>query len=207
MPTTTDFIHRYIPNPTPDAATLLLLHGTGGDENALLDIGRQIAPTATLLSPRGKISENGNARFFRRFAEGVLDVDDLIARTHELADFITAASHQYAFALQSLLAAGYSNGANIATGLLLLHPGLIKQAVLFRPMLLPDLHVQPDLTGTSVLILAGQHDELIPPDSVQALATLLQKLGAEVSLQWQSTDHRLTINDVNHARQWLAERP
>jgi phospholipase/carboxylesterase len=206
MTSITDFIHRYLPGAAPDVPTMLLLHGTGGDENALLDIGKQLLPGAALLSPRGRVSENGNARFFRRFAEGVLDVDDLVLQTHELAAFITDAATHYHFDLKSLTAVGYSNGANIATGLLFLHPGLLKQAVLFRPMLLPDFPAQPDLTGTEVLILAGRHDNLIPPDSAQALATLLQDYGASVTLQWQPVDHRLTLDDITFAQNWLAKQ-
>src|SRR6185369_7073282 len=124
------FIHRYEAAETANAPTLLLLHGTGGDENSLVQIGQQLAPGAGILSPRGKVLENGMPRFFRRLAEGVFDQEDLVARTHELADFIQSAADEYRFALSSLIAVGYSNGANVAASLMLLRPGLIQRAVL-----------------------------------------------------------------------------
>ncbi|MCA0458050.1 MAG: alpha/beta hydrolase [Chloroflexi bacterium] len=204
---TNDFIHRYIPSGTPNAPTLLLLHGTGGNEDALLDIGRQIAPNASLLSPRGKVLENGHPRFFRRLAEGVFDHEDLVARTHELAAFIEAAAGEYGFAPSSLIAVGYSNGANVAASLMLLHPGLLTRAVLLRSMLPFTPEASIDLTGTSVLMLAGRYDNLIPAESVEKLAAVLQAGGAAVDLNWQPTDHRLTSADLQAAQAWITSQP
>ncbi len=203
----TDFIHRYVASEIKNAPTLLLLHGTGGNETSLLSIGRQIAPQAALLSVRGKVLENDMPRFFRRLAEGVFDHEDLLARTHELAAFLQAAADEYAFATSSLVAVGYSNGANIAASLLLLHPGLIPRAVLFRSMLPFEPNVPPDLAGTSVLLAAGRFDNLIPASSVEALAAVLKTAGANVTLDWQETDHRLTSDDLSTAQQWLAHQP
>src|SRR5205814_1230753 len=124
-----DFIHVYQPGTSDTAPTLLLLHGTGGDEHSFVELGSALVPGAALLSPRGKILENGNPRFFRRLAEGVFDIEDLIVRTHELADFIEAAAIEYHFDLKSVIAIGYSNGANIAASLLLLRSTVLSKAV------------------------------------------------------------------------------
>ena len=203
----TDFIHRYEAAEQPNAPTLLLLHGTGGDENSLVQIGAQLAPGAGILSPRGKVLENGNPRFFRRLAEGVFDLEDLLIRTHELGDFIQAASKGYGFATSSLIAVGYSNGANIAASLMLMHPGLATRAVLFRSMLPYKVTTPLDLHGTSALLLAGRYDNLIPAASVEALATTLENAGADVNLNWQPTDHRLTSADLSAAQLWIAQQP
>ncbi len=202
---TKNFIHRYEAGSTPTAPTLLLLHGTGGNENSLVSIGKQLAPEAAALSPRGNVLENGNPRFFRRLAEGVFDHEDLVARTHELAAFIQSPSDEYGFALSSVIAVGYSNGANIAASLMLLHPGLVTRAVLFRSML-PFQPTEPiDLNGSSALLLAGRYDNLIPSESVETLTSVLQGAGANVQLDWQDTDHRLTSDDLEAAQAWIAQ--
>ena len=205
MPTI-DFIHRYLPGAGPDSPTLLLLHGTGGNEDSLLDLGRQLNPGAALLSPRGKVLENGYPRFFRRLGEGVFDIEDLKTRTHELADFVQSAALQYGFAPSSLVAVGYSNGANIAASTLLLRPGIIPRAVLFRAMLPLQPETPPQLTGTKVLITAGRMDNMIPAESTEKLASALRNGGAEVLLDWQPTDHRLTSRDLATAQSWLSEQ-
>jgi len=202
---TKNFIHHYEAGSTPDTPTLLLLHGTGGNENSLVSIGKQLAPDVAILSPRGNVLENGNPRFFRRLAEGVFDHEDLVARTHELASFIQAASDEYGFALSSLIAVGYSNGANIAASLMLLHPGLVTRAVLFRSMLPFQPTTPLDLHGTSALLLAGRYDNLIPATSVQALSNVLENAGANVQLDWQDTDHRLITDDLKVAQTWIAQ--
>src|SRR5438128_2631452 len=130
-----NFTHRFVPaRESPPRRVLLLLHGTGGDENDMLPLGRELDPEAALLSPRGKILENGMPRFFRRLAEGVFDEADVIKRANELADFVGAAAARYEFDANQLIAVGYSNGANIAAAVLLLRPGTIISAVLFRAM-------------------------------------------------------------------------
>src|SRR5258705_12250113 len=133
-----DFIHEFVPSTS--SRTLLLLHGTGGNERDLIPLGRELDPNAGLLSPRGKVLENGMPRFFRRLAEGEFDLEDLKYRTNELADFVTAAAQHYGFATDQFVAAGYSNGANIAASMLLLHPEVIPAPFLFGPMvpLVPD---------------------------------------------------------------------
>jgi len=198
------FIHRFVPatagGPAP---VLLLLHGTGGNENDLLDLGHSLLPGAALLSPRGKILENGMPRFFRRLAEGVFDEEDLIHRTHELADFIEAAAKRYAFDPHNVVAVGYSNGANIAASTLLLRPGALRGAVLLRAMtpLIPEK--LPDLTGVSVFLASGRNDPIVPAASVEQLTALLRKAKAEVALQWSPAGHHLTPQEIDAAREWL----
>jgi phospholipase/carboxylesterase len=198
------FIHRFVPAAAEHSApVLLLLHGTGGSEDDLLDLGHSLLPEAALLSPRGKILENGMPRFFRRLAEGVFDEKDLIHRTHELADFIEAAATRYAFDPRKVIAMGYSNGANIAASTLLLRPGALRGAVLLRAMtpLVPEK--LPDLAGVSVFLSSGRSDPIVPAASVEQLAALLRKAKADVSLQWSPGGHHLTAQDIDAAREWM----
>jgi phospholipase/carboxylesterase len=197
------FVHRFFPGGS--GATLLLLHGTGGDENDLVPLGRELAPEAAILSPRGKVSEYGAARFFRRLAEGVFDHEDLVFRTHELAEFVEAVAEEYGFDLSRLVAVGYSNGANIAASLMLLHPGLLGAAVLFRAMVPFEPEDVPDLSGMPVFLAAGRTDRMIPPENTERLAEILQKAGADLDLRWRDTGHPLTYEEVAEAKEWLSE--
>lgn len=202
-----DFIHRFIPAPDGNVAaapTVLLLHGTGGNESDLLDLGRSLAPNANLLSPRGKISENGMPRFFRRLAEGVFDEKDLIHRTRELADFLAKAAQHYGFQPDHVTAIGYSNGANIAAGLLLLRPGTLAAAVLLRAMvpLIPE--TPPDLTGTRVFLASGLSDPILPIDNARRLAGMLRDSGGDVAFREINAGHQLTSAELDEARVWLA---
>lgn len=196
------FVHRFVPGEST-APTLLLLHGTGGSESDLLELGQSLIPTAALLSPRGKVLEQGMPRFFRRLAEGVFDLDDLRLRTHELADFVAAAAAHYGFDPQHVIAVGYSNGANIAASTLLLRPGVLRAAVLFRPMVPLVPEELPDLSGTEVFISAGRADPIVPQQQTGQLALLLQSAGAVVTLEWQSGGHALGLNELEIAREWL----
>jgi phospholipase/carboxylesterase len=196
------FVHRFFPGET--GMTLLLLHGTGGDENDLVPLGRELAPNAAILSPRGKVSEYGAARFFRRLAEGVFDQEDLVFRTHELADFIEAAAEEYGFDLSELVAVGYSNGANVAASLMLLHPGLLRAAVLFRAMVPFEPGETPDLSGMPVFLAAGRTDQMIPPENTERLAEILRAAGADFDLRWRNTGHPLTYEEVAEAKEWLS---
>ena len=195
------FVHRFFPGES--GVTLLPLHGTGGDENDLVPLGRELAPGAAILSPRGKVSEYGAARFFRRLAEGVFDHEDLVFRTHELAGFAQAAAEEYEFDPSRLVAVGYSNGANIAASLMLLHPGLLRTAVLFRAMVPFEPEETPDLSGMPVFLAAGRMDRMIPPDNTERLAEILREAGADLDLRWRNTGHALTYEEVAEAKEWL----
>ena len=197
-----DFIHEFVPGSS--SRTLLLLHGTGGNERDLIPLGRELDPNAALLSPRGKVLENGMPRFFRRLAEGVFDLEDLEYRTNELADFVTAAAQHYGFSSDQLIAVGYSNGANIAASMLLLRPEIMHRAILFRSIvpLIPD--TLPDLSSARVWIGAGDQDPIIPPSEVQRLVELLRRAGADVTIRFFNAGHGLTNDDLEAARHWLA---
>jgi predicted esterase len=199
------FVHRYLPGEDESSPTLLLLHGTGGNEEDLIPLGQELAPGAAFLSPRGKVSEYGAPRFFRRLAEGVFDQEDLLLRTHELAEFVEAASAEYGFDRSKLVAVGYSNGANVAASTILLHPGLLRAAVLFRAMVPFEPDLTPDLSGMSVFLAAGRMDRMIPPDNTQRLADILDEAGADVDLRWRDTGHPLTYEEVGEAKEWLSE--
>jgi phospholipase/carboxylesterase/glyoxalase family protein len=201
-----DFIHHFEPAQNDDAPVLLLLHGTGGNERDLLDLGRTLAPKAALLSPRGKTLENGMPRFFRRVREGVFDLEDLRFRTHELADWIAAATEQYAIKERRLIAVGYSNGANIAASVLLLRPGVLDGAVLLRPMVPLEPDTPPDLANVAVLIRGGRFDQIVPSDGSEQLAALLRGAGADVAVQWHAGGHELGMDDVRTAQTWLNQR-
>ena len=199
------FAHRFVPAEEPDAPTLLLLHGTGGDENDLMPLGRMLDEQAALLSPRGKVLENGMPRFFRRLAMGVFDQEDLVNRTHELAEFVTAAASEYGFDPGCVFAVGFSNGANIAASLLLLHPDLLAGAVLLRAMAPFEPEMSPDLSGTPVYLAAGRSDQMVPPESTERLAELLKAAGAEVTLDWQPGGHGIGRTEIEAARSWLKD--
>ena len=196
-----DFIHEFVPG-TSDR-TLLLLHGTGGNERDLIPLGRELDPNAALLSPRGKVLENGMPRFFRRLAEGVFDLEDLKKRTNELADFIASAAKHYTLATDQIVAVGYSNGANIAAAMLLLRPEILHAAILFRAMVPLVPEKLPDLSSVCVWIGAGNQDPIIPTSETQRLVELLRNAGADVTIRFANATHALTDADVKTARHWL----
>lgn len=196
------FIHRFLPGTS--RRTLLLLHGTGGGENDLLDLGRALDAKAALLSPRGKVLENGAPRFFRRLAEGVFDEADVIARSTELAQFVDSAETEYKIEIEHLVAVGYSNGANIAAAMMLLGVAKFRCAILFRAMVpLAKIDV-PDLKTFRILISAGQLDPIAPPPIAERLAQVLESAGADVTLRFQPAGHELVRSDIDTAAEWLA---
>lgn len=211
------FIHKFIPANKSETQirtrreakvvpTFLLLHGTGGNEEDLIPLARQIIPSeaAAILSPRGKVLENGvYPRFFRRLAEGVFDIEDLKFRTNELANFVKDASKAYGFDIGNVIAIGYSNGANIAASMLLLHPEILSVAILFRAMvpLLPQ--ILPDLTNKHIFMSSGLYDPIVSKQDAERLSDLFKKAGAKVSLYWQNSGHELVMEEIEKAKEWL----
>src|SRR5438132_3823543 len=196
-----DFIHEFVPGKSE--RTLLLLHGTGGNEHDLIPLGRHLDPEAAILSPRGKVLENGMPRFFRRLAEGVFDLEDLTKRTHELADFVIAAAQRYKIDMKNIVAVGYSNGANVAASMLLLRPEILWAAILFRAMVPLVPETQPNLSSVRVWIGAGTIDPIVPASETKRLAELLRGAGADVTIRLFEGGHELTHDDVKAAREWL----
>lgn len=182
--------------------TLLLLHGTGGDENDLLEIGKIIDSDANILSVRGNVLENNMPRFFRRLKEGVFDLEDLERRTYELNDFINQASSKYGFDRSKVVAVGYSNGANIAGSMLFHLENSLHSAILLRPMVPRRDITLPSLKGTKVFIAAGEFDSICPKEESTDLANLLKAYEAEVRLELINSSHRLTYNELEIARDW-----
>lgn len=205
MPTAVEhFVHRFEPGSAPAGApALLMLHGTGGNESDLLSLGQFLLPDAALLSPRGQVLERGAPRFFRRFAEGVFDVEDLKRRTHELADWVAAAAATYALDGRPLVATGFSNGANIAASLLLLRPEVLAGAALLRATLPFEPEAVPALAGRPVFIASGRSDPLVRAADVERLAAVLREGGAQVALRWSDAGHDLPPGDAVAAREWL----
>jgi phospholipase/carboxylesterase len=205
------FIHNFIPTSdkgNKEWPTLLLLHGTGGNEQDLIPLAQELYPQAAILSPRGKVLEGGMPRFFRRLAEGIFDIEDLKFRTHELADFVQKASTAYGFDLKKMIAVGYSNGANIASSLLLLRPEVLFSAVLFRPMvpLMPERI--PNLETKNILMAAGDRDPIVPRQQTEILYRLFKEGRANVLLHWQkNSGHQLGYDEISAAKRWLSQLP
>lgn len=187
------------------APTLLLLHGTGGTEQDLLPLVNMVDANASFLSIRGNVLENGMPRFFRRLAEGVFDIEDLIFRTKELYEFLDYAAGQYGFDRKNVVAIGYSNGANIAGSLLFHYEDALKGAMLHHPMVpIRDLKL-PNLTGTPVFIGAGRNDPICPPQETEDLQALLQEAGADITVHWENAGHQLTRSEITAAAEWYTK--
>ena len=197
-----DFIHRFERGARPNLRPLLVLHGTGGDEDDLIPLGKMVAPGAPLLSPRGKVLEHGMPRFFRRLAEGVFDEEDVLARAHELADFVEAARKEYD--IIAPVALGYSNGANIAAALMLLRPEVLAGGILLRAMVpLSASGAMSGLASKRALIVSGARDPIAPPGNGARLKGMLEQAGADVDHKVLPAGHELSQTDVALARQWL----
>jgi phospholipase/carboxylesterase len=201
-----EFIHRFIPASSKTKQTnltLLLLHGTGGTEDDLIPLGKDLASYASLLTVRGKVLENGMPRFFRRLEEGVFDLEDLKIRTDELAEFILKSSSVYEFDLKKIIAVGYSNGANIAASLLLRRQEVLAGAILFRAMVpfIPD--VLPDLSKKSIILLEGMYDPIVSKQGAESLLKIFTKARSNVTMKWQDSGHNLTQKDIESAKKWL----
>jgi phospholipase/carboxylesterase len=198
------FTHRFIPAQDPTAETLIVLHGTGGDENSLVGIAQAIAPGASIISPRGNVLENGAPRFFRRLAEGVFEPQEVRSRGQELARFIRAAVINYNLDPSRVFALGYSNGANAASTVMFVDAGILQGAILLRPMLVYEPSPVPDLSDRSVLISAGRMDPVVPTESVEKLRDIFVGAGATLTLNWQLVGHNLVPSEMREAAEWLA---
>jgi phospholipase/carboxylesterase len=215
-----DFIHSFIPPRLEESGagtatrrrkiegkaftTFLLLHGTGGNEQDLIPLAYELDKRAAILSPRGKVLENGiTPRFFRRLAEGVFDLEDLKFRTNELADFVIDASKTYDFDLQHVISVGYSNGANIAASMLLLRPEILSSAILFRAMVPLVPQTLPDLSDKRIFMSSGLYDPIVSRQQADRLFDLFKKVGANISVSWQESGHELTMDEIRKAREWL----
>jgi phospholipase/carboxylesterase/glyoxalase family protein len=198
-----DFIHTFLPAEGGDSRTLLVLHGTGGDENSLVPIARALAPTAAVLSPRGRVLENGMPRFFRRFAEGVFDYEDIKLRSAELAYFIAESASKYGFDAHNVWGVGYSNGANIAWSTMLMHPISMAGAVLFRSMLTLTDVPAPELSGKKIFVSDGRRDPIVAPANAEQLVSQMRGYGAEVELNWYEGGHELSREEILTAQRWF----
>jgi phospholipase/carboxylesterase len=195
--------HRFEAGTNPLAPPLLLLHGTGGDENDLIPLAQKLSPGSAMLSPRGDVSEHGARRFFARLGEGVFDPAEVTRRTHALADFVIAASKHYGLDPAKLTAVGFSNGANIAATLLLLRPETLAAAALLRPMVVLEPAKLPDLEGKRVLVSSGSVDPIVPADHPPRLAGLLRRAGATVTEHTHAASHGLVPGDFAVVREFL----
>ncbi|PKR85154.1 alpha/beta hydrolase [Heyndrickxia camelliae] len=198
--------HFFQKGKDPSKPTLLLLHGTGGNELDLLPVAGRVDDEASLLSVRGNVLENGMPRFFRRLAEGVFDEEDLLFRTKELNEFLDEAAEKYQFKRNNIIAIGYSNGANIAASLLFHFQNAIKGAILHHPMV-PRRGIDlPDLSGKTVFIAAGTNDPICSSLESRELYTLLQNADADVELHWENRGHQLTVEEVEAAANWYKQK-
>ncbi|MCM3240576.1 alpha/beta hydrolase [Heyndrickxia oleronia] len=198
--------HFFQKGKDPSRPTLLLLHGTGGNELDLLPVAGRVDDQASVLSVRGNVLENGMPRFFRRLAEGVFDEEDLLFRTKELKDFLDDSAEKYQFKRNNVIAIGYSNGANIAASLLFHYQNALKGAVLHHPMVPRKGIDLPNLSGKSVFIAAGTNDPICSPLESAELQSLLQNANADVELHWENRGHQLTIDEVEAAAQWYKQK-
>jgi len=197
-----NFTHRFDPATSTDPRTVLVLHGTGGDENSLVPFAQSLLPGAAILSPRGRVLEGGMPRFFRRFSEGVFDYESIREEADALAEFVGQSAVEYGFDPALVTAIGYSNGANIAWSTLLRHPATLSELVLFRPMVtLTD--VDPDLAGKRIFVSAGRQDMMVGEAGTNQLVSQMRHLGASVTLNWHPGGHELARPELESAAQWL----
>jgi phospholipase/carboxylesterase len=196
--------HGYLHRVRPGAAgkpVFFVLHGTGGDENQFYEFGSQVMPEATIVSPRGDVSEYGAARFFKRTGEGVYDMADLARATKKFAGFVAAILDEAQ--ASSVIGLGYSNGANILANVLFEHPGLFAKVALMHPLIPFAPAPQPGLAGTKVLITAGQRDPICPAPVTQALADYLGRQGADVTTEWHPGGHEIRPDEIEAVQLFL----
>lgn len=199
-----DFIHHF--ERGKSAVTVVALHGTGGSETDLVALSLDLFPGASVLAPRGRVSENGANRFFRRFSEGVFDLENLHQETACLAEFLESSSRKYGFDAQKIIALGYSNGANIAASLLLGFPQALAGAILLRAMTPFTPEKLPDLGGKAVFLAAGRQDPIVPMPNIDGLARMLETARADVTLRFENAGHNLTRLEIEAARAFVQRK-
>jgi phospholipase/carboxylesterase len=196
------YVHKVLPG-LPGGPIVFTFHGTGGDENQFLGLARELVPEATIVSPRGDVSEHGAARFFRRTGEGVYDMDDLARATGKLAAFVRA--HVEMAKPSAVLGIGYSNGANILASVIFADPGRFDATVLMHPLIPFEPQVEGDLSGRRMLITAGRRDPICPPNLTTRLEAHLRAQGAAVRVEWHEGGHEIRENEIAAARLLLEE--
>jgi phospholipase/carboxylesterase len=185
--------------------TFLMLHGTGGNEYDLLPIAKHIDSEANVLSVRGNVMEYGMPRFFKRLAMGVFDVESLIEETHNLYEFIQDSAKQYGFDPKKVIAIGYSNGANIASSILMHYKKAFSKAILFHPMV-PLRNIElPDMSEVEIFVGAGKNDHMMPEHEVHELIKIFESRNAHVDLFWSDNGHQLTKEEIEAAKQWYSK--
>ena len=199
-----EFIHQF--ERGNGEITVLALHGTGGSEHDLIPLALDLFPGASVLSPRGNVSENGASRFFRRFGEGRFDLENLREETENLAQFVQSSSQKYGFDAQKVIALGYSNGANIAASLLLSSPQTLSGAILLRAMTPFSPETILDLEGKPVFLAAGRQDPLVPMENIDALARMLESARADVTLRFENAGHNLSSTEIEAARAFIRQK-
>lgn len=195
------FIHRFHTPENPDGSTIVLLHGTGGNETDLMPLARRIAPRATLLGMRGRSTEEGILRWFRRLSPTSFDQSDIRFEAEAFAAFVAEAIRAYGLAPDRLVFLGYSNGANLLAAAMLLHPELAAHAVLLRPVMVLEEAPQANLAASRVLMLSGRSDpyRALAP----ALEQALRDAGARIDAEIIAAGHELTAADQDAIVQWL----
>jgi phospholipase/carboxylesterase len=197
--------HLFLPG-SGEGPILLMLHGTGSTEQQVAPLATALGATADVLAPRGRVTENGMLRWFRRFGEGVFDFDSVTEEAAALAGFIEEARVTYQLGSRPIIAVGVSNGANIALATALLHPSAISRVIAFSGMHpLPAGPADQDLAGLRVLLLNGADDPLAPADSVSELERSLQAAHAQVDRITRPGGHGVTQSEIEAAQRWLDE--
>ena len=200
-----EYNYIFVPSDNNSDLTLILLHGTGGDEYNLLDIGKKLDPHAHLISPRGNVLEGQYNRFFERLSEGVFNEADIKKRSIDLSSFIESAKEKHDLKTTNIIAVGFSNGANIAASILLLYPQVLDGAILLRAMLPIKPPEKPNLSNKPILLLSGINDRMMAESKVKELAELFQAGGANLTHEWQNAGHNLTYQDIEISAKWLSD--
>ena len=181
---------------------IILLHGTGGNENSLLSLGEYIDENASLLGVRGNIDENGLNRFFKRLRPGVFDIENLYYETENLSNFIEKLVGDEAFNIDEVVLLGYSNGANILGSLLFRKNLAIKAAILMHPMVPTREVLISNPKETKILITAGVNDSMVPVGETKELFDILAKNYKKSTLEWFNQGHGIGKQEIDFIKEW-----